>query len=213
MELSKLRGYTKALNAAQAEEERRRELAFLDVDVDLGGVRVRQFRPRHFLHLCACGSPYAQGGPIAPEHVVQFLWIVRAPGILPDAQEDFAAHPSIALPAYAAWVKAIGEYIDAAFMDAPPRIVGGMEPVASLWAYLVHQFASAYGWESDRVLDEPFARLYQLGRIQARERDATIPLVNPLSARITSDYALKLNRRQQRAARRSAIRNPPVEAQ
>jgi len=58
-------------------------------------------------------------------------------------------------------------------------------------AYFVHQFASAYGWSEDQILNKPIARLYQLLRQMQMERNPRITILNSRLAKLEDEYAMK----------------------
>lgn len=178
--LADIPGLPEALAAARAEEERIRELAFLPVHLEIGGIPVEQYRPRHRQLLLACGSPFLCGGAVRAEDVVQALWILRVPD--PQETRDAFAAALADFPA-AELVAGLERYLDEARIDAPGSGTGDRAPVTSFTAQLVHEFATAYGWTPAQTLDTPFAQLYQLFRLVCLEENPKLVFLNRLTMR------------------------------
>jgi hypothetical protein len=177
VELDQVPGLPEAVAAARAETHRRRELAFLDVPLDICGIPVQQYRPRHLLLLSACGSPVIVGGTVLSEHIVQFLWIVRAES---DAdRESFCAR--VADLDGEQMCDAIEDYLEGARLDRPPSSTRTeREPITCYFASLTHEFALAYGWPPAQTLETPFAQLDQLWRLIVREENPKADFGNRL---------------------------------
>lgn len=202
MLLDKIPGYKEAIAQAAAEEEALRDLAFLEADLDICEVPVRQLTPRHLLLLFAARSPFLCGGVCAPEHIAQFLWIV-SPAFVPDgdARQAFLAVIGSRVEYEPARI-AIEAYVAQALMDRPG--VSGAKSIAitSFVAVLVHIFASAYGWTRREILDTPLAALYQLRRLIERERNPKAIFFNRLTDKAQREIVNAWRRKEQAREKR-----------
>jgi hypothetical protein len=178
--------YLPELFAVRARANQRRALAFTDLPLSVLGVRIRPLTPRSWSMLLAIDSPFARGGTVDGIHVLDFLWIhspvyrstaatgwrlAKAWALLPALWRlarpvhralGLGGNADLALAALALATVEIRDLVAEAFADAPDRKAKPAAPVATLEAFLVHEFATEYGWAPDAVAAMPLARLIQL---------------------------------------------------
>lgn len=170
-------GYFQAVDL----EQQLRAEAYLGNPSVCAGVRVHQMTPRSYNLLMVLDSPWVNGGEIGAAAAIQFLFTLSI-----DFKDFglpwFVSH-------YAKFIRkkgydweyvcdCIGEFVETTFLDAPT----GKEttPYACSTAWLELHMYKLMGWHSDRTLDTPLRRIYQLLRCEAMEAgDKT--LVNKLS--------------------------------
>lgn len=172
-ELTEIPGYAEAL-----EKEREfRDLAFCDWQIPLCGLSVNQFSYLHLLILGNCENAFTEGATPMPEDVAFFLWVV-SPEYVPNnpAKRDEFIEAIAEKVKFIEGCKAIYEYLDAAFQDAPGG--GANVPTkvyTSFVAPICDLFAHEYGWDDQVTMRKPVARLYQLvRRIQRRNNPQAI---------------------------------------
>ena len=176
------------LEAAEAEASRReqeiRELAFLDVPLDICGVAVKQFTPRHFILLDAARVPFMEPAYLTPVEATMFLWVVstRYQGTGKAARARFFKRVS----PIGEWDLRAGleSYVEAAMMDAPMGGGDGKAPATSFVAAIVDRLCgNGYPWTEEKILDTPLARIFQYFRRIELRTDPRAILANPLSDR------------------------------
>jgi len=190
---SQIPGYNRAYNRGARLEESWRELPFLGdrVTEKIRSLEVRLITLRMFLQLCRARSRFLCGGTIRPQDVTLFLWRI-SPSYSPG---DKSARLSIAQkvasdwPDAKCWKRAIDRYLDRMFLDKPPTSGGKSESDACFAAAMIHEIASAYGWDADSILDTPMPALFQYVRQIQRDRMSKygkdLPRFNPLRSRFT----------------------------
>lgn len=156
-------------DAALAQEQYARNVAYLDQPVIVCGEPLRNITPHLLTVLTVMRTPFYVGGNYTRVHVAQFLWachvdysprswwrrrgvIRRASRLdLQQAGDDIAA------------------FMDLTFMDAPK---GGKseKPIASDTAWLVYRFRNPPWNQSEKVtIHTPFRKLYQELRCYQKE--------------------------------------------
>lgn len=171
MQLSDIPGLDEAVAEAQQQEAAIRNFAMEDTTVEVAGVECRQMTLRHLLYLSLSRSPFICGGAATPEAIIHFFWIVSPQFVAvrcnADREAAFQARASFIaelvarnLP-FSSTAAAIAALIDDALLDSPASSGSRSTPISSFAASMVHEFASAYRWQHDEVLDSPIARLYQ----------------------------------------------------
>ena len=188
--LKDIPGLAEKLADARRREAELRDLPFLGVDLDIGGVAVKQITPRHWLYLDAAGVPFFCAEAMNPVHVALFLWIL-SPKFRPG---DIAARDAFLLEIvnvdYAAAVKAIGEFVDDAFLDRPEGGGSSSAPTTSYVAAIIDMIATGgYTWTKDVILDTPFAELFQYIR-RIEQRLYGVPLINRFTDRARREAVL-----------------------
>lgn len=175
------------LFAVRARANIRRAVAFTDLPLKILGVRLRPVTVRSWSMLVAMDSPFARGGRVEGWQVLDFLWI-HSPYYRPTSAwawrlvKAWALAPAVArlarpghrllglgrdrdwtLAALALAQVEIQDLVADAFADAPPRKASdSAPPIATLEAFLVHEFASEYGWAAEVTAALPLARAIQL---------------------------------------------------
>lgn len=183
-------GYTEAVE----QETANRELAFIGLDVLLCGQPARQFTFRHLLLLRQCGNAFICGKNPMPHDVAMFLWFVSPEYCLDQSKrEAFVAR--LASLDMLECVMAIDQYLVDAFQD---RIHGedSRKPYYADVTELVATIAREFGWDDDRILDKPVARVLQYVKAIMHRNCPSLPLINP-SDRLIGQW---LRRRNEEAA-------------
>lgn len=168
---------------------KRRAEAFCDVPDYVLGTPVKPLTPATFSMLYALKSAFifdtAKAGPV---DVINFLWI-HSPlhshtGVRGWRSRKRKAIRSFVFELTQPWRKWLGlpldpnrynavlnlavadirRICDEAFADSPARSGRPAKPIATLEAFLIHEFAAAYRWEPERTRHEPIKRLLQLHR-------------------------------------------------
>jgi hypothetical protein len=168
------------------QEQTRRQLAFADTLLPIGGVWVRQFTPNHWVSLGLIRSPFLggnRGTAFSTTSVLEFLWIV-SPGY---RQGSFWRQLWFYVRNYRAikpaTAHAIFDYLDAAFMDAPGTQKGAAQQRSyyAVVTSLCDFFGKHYGWDDTVTMSKPLARLFQyFNCVRSRTEERPI-LFNPLS--------------------------------
>lgn len=175
------------LAEAVEQEATRRQLAFSDTLLPIGGVWVKQFTPAHWVRLGLIGSPYLggdRGTPFSVRGVLEFLWIVSpeyTPGSFWRQLWFYVKHYRAIKPVTGIHIL---DYLDAAFMDSPPRKVGAGPIGRSYYAgvtSICDYFANAYGWDDTVTMGKPLARLFQYYNCVRQRTQENPVLFNPLS--------------------------------
>lgn len=191
VQLKDIPGLTEALEEASKKEAFLRDLPFLDVTLEICGIEVKQFTPRHFILLDVGGSPFLQGGKITAEAVAQFLWVVSVDYCGGDKSACAGFARKIVEVGFDDAVTQIGEYLDEAFFDRPSSSSKSSAAVTSFLATLVDLIAGCYGWTREYILEKPFAELYQyVRRIQLRD-NPSLALVNRFSDKVRRESVLE----------------------
>lgn len=170
--LSDIPGLKEAVRIAEAVDAAPRMLPFLGCDLEIAGIAVKQFTPRHFLYLDVGRSPFIHGGSVTAEALAQFLWVV-SPEFRPGdrvCRDVFVAEIE-QLP-YEAALEGVHAYLDQAYQDAPSGRASSSSPPTYCVATMIdHLFAHGYGaLGRDGILDMPFAEIFQYQRrIHLRE--------------------------------------------
>lgn len=207
-----------AIAKAAAIERERRQEAWLELEEPLlGKVHVKPLTLRHCLYLDLAQNWYVVGFPAPfdpscshkPEEYLkaqayqqfEYLWVVSEDFKPGDEEARQTFLKSLGELDFIALDKAIREFHNAAFFDAPGS--GGKDfgcPIVDWVAVIAHQFAAAYGWEYNKVLDTPLRILLQLRRCIAISNDpkAANTIGNPLSDAAKKELLDTLN--QQRKA-------------
>lgn len=158
LDLDAIPGYREACER----EQEARNLAVSSQTVPLCGLSVYQLAPRHVCLLRLCQNAFFCGGRIQPEDVAFFLWVVSPEYSLDHKKRDKFLRRNVSALKYVDSVKQIKEYLDRAFMDAPPTggDPGGAQYVAPV-VFLIDLFASQYGWTDEKTMSTPLPALFQ----------------------------------------------------
>lgn len=182
-------GYTEASRKQSAV----RDAAWLEPAPVIAGIPCEPLTVRAFALLSEGGSPFVCGGPVFPEHVAQFLWVL-SPHFCFDLRARDAFVERVASLDYEQARNEVSAYCETVFFDADEN-GGGMtrEPVSSFMAVLVDTFGSEYGWMPDEVLALPMARVFQLLRAIRLRHDPKAPVANRLTDQVIADLYHLLN--------------------
>lgn len=208
----------------------RRAEAFCVVPRTVMGVRVHPVTPATFSALFAMRSPFVFKRSADAGDVAAFLWL-HSPAYVHTGIQGWKRAKAAALAPYARalwpwWRRVtlrraeqaravavvamacaqIDEMIEEAFADAPAEAGRPQAPVATLEAFMIHEFAISYNWPPERTRGTALAQLMQLHRCIriARGRDIT----DEKEDRI---HAAHLRKRQDRIDAEKAAKGAPVE--
>lgn len=158
-----------------------RDVSYLfEVPERIGPVQVKPFTLRHLIILTTTGNPLICGGFVTPEAIGAFLWVVS-----PDYEPEnkwrrwWFLRGCGDLPTERT-LTAIKEYLDEAFMDAPPA--GGNNKDARHWSFctdIIHLLASSYGWSHSEITSLPLKIIFQHVKLISHSNDPKAPLFNP----------------------------------
>lgn len=179
-------------NAAIAKERDARDFAFLGVDTEICGVAARLMTLRMFIQLCYAKSPFLVGGPVGPEHVAQILWRLSPQYKTTRRGARARFIKSIASLPYAESRKAVEEYLDLIFFDAPPSSGKNKVPRVSFATQLIDFFGHHYGWTRNETLDSPLPELFQLMKEINRRTNPDAVSINRLSDKVKAEWAREL---------------------
>jgi hypothetical protein len=170
-----------------------RDAVWLDTAPVIAGIQCDALTVRKFAMLSEGQSPFVCGGPIFPEHVAQFLWVMSQDFCLDLAKRDEFVKRIAALD-YEDARASIAEYCETVFFDAnPDREESNTEPKASFIASLTDRFASEYGWLPDDVLDLPMGQVLQLLRLIQLRHDPKAAVGNRMTDRVVANLFNMLN--------------------
>ena len=193
-------GYAEAV----ARETRIRDEAFFDVCERICGVEVLPLTPELADALQAVESPFFVGRrePVETD-VALFFWIC-SPQFVPGCRltwwkpstwiQKFKQSlrqrrviASIRHLNFGEACKAIEQYVDLSFIDAPGGSKQRRISFVSWKASLIHFIAEAYGWDEQKIRTTSFKKLFQYQRSIRLSRGMG-PLINPYSDRVRADF-------------------------
>lgn len=179
--LPELAAYRKKVGYRQA-------TAFCDAPEYVAGIEVLPLTPRTWSMLYAVGSPFAHGGPISADAILTYLWF-HSPSYAHAGVQGWQIRKREALRPFLlrltqpwrkwlllkpvphrarAAISMAGEEIKAllneAFADADSGNGRPGKPVATLEAFMIHNFALRYQWTPERTRNVPLRQLFQLLR-------------------------------------------------
>jgi hypothetical protein len=178
------------LKEALAKERRLRENAYLGFPEIVCGVKLHQITPRLLAILFRMESPYLDGGSITPTETLRLMWALSI-----DFTKD-RKYRDKWIAKYVKWLEKkeydweyvhdeVFEYLDATFLDAPQG--SDSTPYVCSLAWYEFRMKRMMGWDSERTMETPLRRIYQLMRCeQITEGDRTI--VNKLSDKVNDDW-------------------------
>lgn len=184
----------------RAREDARREQAFLDLPIIVGGEELRAMTPRDLLLLNGAESPFVCGGDKTPEQVALFIWALHIAndGTLgwSNRRRRDKVIRRLAPQVYDDLVRACDQYVEEMFQDAPSGAVSeDKRPLGACFlAPLVVNIAIETGWAQADILSTPLPRLFQyLKAIRAGEQGKKFIDSSP-SDRLTSEFLEELNK-------------------
>lgn len=218
MLLSTIPGYTAAVARALAVEDATRQRAFLPFARTIAGAQVCQLTLRHFTLLYAAGSPFLlparSAFPATLEEALQFLWIVSPAHRSPDRATLAEVKRARAAWLRSVWPRArraklgrvcreIRALIDEALFDREKSSGDSSDaPIAFFAAAIIDEFAGAYGWLPDAILDLPLAVLFQLRRCRTQRANPEAVILNRLSNAVGTAIIARFAARAKKAAKR-----------
>lgn len=180
--------YLPALGAYRAQTAIRRAEAFCNVPEYVAGTRVKPLTPATFSMLHATRSGFLTGRQVRVEDVINYLWI-HSRGHVCTGVFGYGLRKKWALRRFRfemgqPWMKWIGrkpdraraigvlniaiaeirQTLDDAFADSPAPSARPSKPIATLEAFFVHEFATAYNWPPEKTRHFPLRQLVQLHR-------------------------------------------------
>jgi hypothetical protein len=186
------------LAEAVEKETEIRNLAFIGLPESINGIPAMPLTASHLLFLEGCRNPFMTGGEITPASALQFLWIV-SPRFEPRRSlkawffKQILTRQCLKLD-FEATCKAIYDYIDEAFMDAPPASEGGpTKPWASWAAIFAHQLSTTGCMDWQAAIHTPIKVSFQLSRCQRKAQDGKAVFFSP-SDKVIGDYLDELNK-------------------
>lgn len=167
---------------------RRRAEAFCDAPLTVLGTPIHAPTPATFSAMFAMQSPFVFNARADAGDVAAFLWL-HSPDYCHTGIAGWRQRKARALRRYrfelsqpwrkwfglkpdraravavvALCITEIERLIADAFADAPAAAGKPAKPVATLEAFFIHEFATAYGWTPERTRHTPLAQLMQLHR-------------------------------------------------
>lgn len=184
------------LREAVAQETFLRDVSYLlEIPERIGPIEVRPLTLRHLLILSTTENPLIVGGVVTPEAIGAFLWVV-SPLYEPDNKwrrwwflrrcGELRSEPTL---------KAIKEYLDEAFMDAPAS--SGPKDAARYWSFttdIVHLLASEYGWSHEEIMALPLKVIFQHVKLIGYRNNPDTPQFNP-SDSVRGQWLAEQNKR------------------
>lgn len=156
-----------------------REIAFLNIPIDICGVEVKQLTPYLFILLDFIKSPFLVNDRMPDEiNIVDFLWIISTRFVENDKDKKAEFIKDIAVKLkYDEAIKGIYEYLNEAFIDSPAQHVETNNklkktniPFYAWIAGYIDILSSEYGWLDNYIMNMPFTRIFQyLKTIEARK--------------------------------------------
>lgn len=152
-----------------------REFAFLNITHEICGIEVNPFTPLYFMYLDFVDSPFINPrDTLEKGEIFQFLYIVS-----PQYRKKDIHHYQMFVEKNATIdlqkaVAEICEYIEEAFLDAPPEVAGNRNtntrPYTAWIVPYIDMLAKEYGWDDEYIIRLPFARLFQYAKsIESRK--------------------------------------------
>lgn len=184
----------------RAQEEARREQAFLSVPITICGEELRPMTARDLLILNGIDSPFVCPGEVGAVELAMFLWILNVQNDGTQSWWNLRRRKKmfrrIAPRNFDASVEECRSYVDAIFQDAPKGSAqaGEKRPLGTCFLVpLVMRIAKDTGWDRDAILDTPLAQLFQyLKYIQAQAEGKDFNDWSPSDA-ITNEFLCELN--------------------
>lgn len=180
--------YLPALTEYRAAATKRRAAAFCDVMDSVLGEEVKPLTPAIFSMLLATGNAFVCGGRISERDLREFVLFSSPHYITPGKPGwkrakaralrglNFELHqpwrrwvglqrdPNRAAAVFQIAASEIKAIIDEAFADAPAASARPSRAIATMEAFLIHEFATAYQWPPERTRNTPIKTLMQLHR-------------------------------------------------
>jgi hypothetical protein len=187
----------------RAEEEARREQAFLSLPITVCGEELRPMTAQDLLVLNGINSPFVCPTEVGAVELAMFLWILNVKN---DGTQGWwnmrrrhKMFQRIGPMNFEEAVQECNAYVEGVFQDAPKGSGGsggseGRRPLGTCFLVpLVMRIAKETGWERDVILNTPLAQLFQyLKYIQAQAQGKDFNDWSP-SDTITNEFLCELN--------------------
>ncbi len=193
-----MRHFIPGLNEAYDEERRLRELVYLDAPHYICGIPLKQITPRIFARLLFIRTPFLNGGAITPAAIGHFLWACHRDFALPSGR--WFRHRkrnrflrSLRRMDFAELEEGIDEFLDETFFDAPQGGTRDDTPYVCGIAWMEYRMTcEPFRWPSERTLETPLRRLYQLTRCDDARQGT--PLFNRISDGVKDRWLTEQNK-------------------
>lgn len=163
--------YARLWAEERAREEARREQAFLDLPHIVCGEPLRSLAAIDWVVLNGIKSPFVCGGQPTAGDIGVMLWWLHEDNDRTETRANLKRRAAMlrriaGLP-FVASVAEINDYIDEAFLDAPPASGSSdRRPLGTCFiAPMVLRIASETGWGEHEILATPLARLFQYSKV------------------------------------------------
>lgn len=180
------------LSEAVSRENATRDAAFLDIETDICGIKIRQMTSRDLLILDGLDNGLVQGRTPTGNDIAHFLWRLS-----PSHRENAPIRRwffvrRVRRLVYSKAVEACERYLNTTFQDSPGG--GVSRPFASWVSHIVDLIASTYGWGEETILNEPLRRIFQYERCIRRHNNPEAILHNA-SDRLVGDFLRTRNQK------------------
>lgn len=181
------------------EERRIREEVYLGAPHYVCGIPLKQITPRIFARLLFIRTPFIGGGAVTPSAIGHFLWACHRDFTLPTAgflgrwrnRRRDAFLRSLKRMDFDELEDGIDGFLDATFLDMPRGGNADQTPYVCGVAWMEYRMAlDPFRWDSERTLDTPLRRIYQLIRCHDAAHGAV--LFNPISDKVKDDFLNRL---------------------
>lgn len=187
------------LSEAYERERRLREEVYLGLPHFVCGIPLRQITPRIFALLLHIRTPFIGGGEVTDAAIGQFLWACHRDFTPPRkrwlrnpnaARDKFMA--SLAEKDFDDLEDGIDAFLDATFLDSPQGGRNDDTPYVCGVAWMEYRMAlDPFRWDSERTLDTPLRRIYQL--VRCHDSAHGVPLFNRFSDDVKQDWMKDFN--------------------
>ena len=164
------------LGEAIEREQSIRTQSFLSLPDVVCGVEVPHLTLAHVLLLGEIGSPLVRGGPVTPYDVGVFFLTLNGS---PKGFKRWRLLRQVGKMPAEQTTKAVVEFVEESFQDAPPSGRGGEVSYYSFAAALVDCFASEYSWREEDILNTPMKRLFQYLKAITKRNNPNAIQFNP----------------------------------
>lgn len=200
---------------AAIQDEREREMAWLELPHDICGISCQPLTLRHLQMLRAINSPFIYGRSPCFADVAVFLWIVSESFVeitgpmskLKRFLFNLRLRRKIPFPErFLESVAAIEDYISLAFRDSPGG--GATRPGECHWCFsgmMMGRFVSRYGWTTSVISNMPLRQCFQLLNVIRKLENPDTILFSYHTSRVKTAW----RRKQMEEAQKQKPPEPP----